>query len=49
MVLGALGSMRIADFEGKKNERKKERKKVNDNIVLDVFIISQKTICQKMP
>ena len=33
-VLGALGCMNIADFE--------EKKFVNDNIVLDVFIICQK-------
>ena len=33
MVLGALGYMNNADFE---------KKIVNDNIVLDVFIICQK-------
>ena len=34
MALGALGCMNNAEFEKKKN--------VNDNIVLDVFIICQK-------
>ena len=34
MVLGALGCINNADFEGEK--------KVNDNIELDVFIICQK-------
>ena len=32
-MLGGLGCMNNADFE------KKRKKKVNDNIVLDVFII----------
>ena len=36
MVLGALGYMNYSDFK-----KEKENKKVNDNIVLDVFIICQ--------
>ena len=36
MLLGAVGCMNNTDFE------KEKKKSVNDNIVLDVFIIYQK-------